>query len=226
MNDETMALDQGSSERRSTATSRLQQVLDNSSALVFAKDRTRPLPVRQPRVRARHRLRRGREMLGRTDDEVFPARARGTFPQQRPARAAARTAPSSSRRSPTSEAARARSSPRSFRCWIRPALPTQSAAWRRISRSASVWKRRSRPPRSPFRSPRRRRSTVSWPVTCATNLGVDGAFIATTEQGDGRSMRMLAFHLDGEVLENFAYPIAGTPCETVIGQQYRIYLRA
>jgi PAS domain S-box-containing protein len=54
-------------------------------------------------------------------------------------------------------------------------------------------------------------------------LDVDGAFIATTAPGDSCTMRMLAFHLDGEVRENFTYPLAGTPCETVVGSGFRLY---
>ncbi len=34
---------------------------------------------------------------------------------------------------------------------------------------------------------------------------------------------MLAFHIDGQVRENFNYPMAGTPCETVVGHEFRLY---
>ena len=54
-------------------------------------------------------------------------------------------------------------------------------------------------------------------------LGTDLAFIALPEPGDPPQMRMLAFHLDGDMVEDFAYPLHGTPCETVIGQCYRVY---
>jgi hypothetical protein len=34
---------------------------------------------------------------------------------------------------------------------------------------------------------------------------------------------MLAFYADGRLIEDFEYPLAGTPCETVLGQTYRLY---
>jgi len=40
---------------------------------------------------------------------------------------------------------------------------------------------------------------------------------------DATKMRMLAFCVDGRMIEDFEYALAGTPCETVIGQQYRIF---
>jgi PAS domain S-box-containing protein len=58
----------------------------------------------------------------------------------------------------------------------------------------------------------------------ATILGVDAAFIAAPgEDGDECSMHMHAFFLDGEIRDNFVYPIAGTPCETIVGRSFRIY---
>ena len=52
---------------------------------------------------------------------------------------------------------------------------------------------------------------------------MDGAFIATVASDKPCDLRMLAFHLDGEVRENFNYPILGTPCETVVGHGFRLY---
>jgi PAS domain S-box-containing protein len=57
----------------------------------------------------------------------------------------------------------------------------------------------------------------------AATLRVDCAFIATPHAEDPRSMRVHAFFLDGGVRENFDYSITGTPCETVVGQSFRIY---
>ena len=37
------------------------------------------------------------------------------------------------------------------------------------------------------------------------------------------SMRMRAFHLDGETRENFSYELAGTPCEIVLGNGFQHY---
>ena len=54
-------------------------------------------------------------------------------------------------------------------------------------------------------------------------LGTDLAFIALPDREDPARMRMLAFHVDGRTVEDFAYPLAGTPCETVLGHGYRVY---
>jgi PAS domain S-box-containing protein len=56
----------------------------------------------------------------------------------------------------------------------------------------------------------------------ATILDVDGAMITTPCDSSGR-MRVHAFFLDGEVRENFEYDLKGTPCENVVGGQFRIY---
>jgi PAS domain S-box-containing protein len=57
----------------------------------------------------------------------------------------------------------------------------------------------------------------------ATILKADIAFIALPEADEPCRLRMLAFFMDGTIRENFSYAARGTPCETVIGQQFRIY---
>ena len=58
----------------------------------------------------------------------------------------------------------------------------------------------------------------------ATILEVDAALVATPCEGpDSGKMRMHAFYLDGKVRENFDYALTGTPCETVVGHEFRIY---
>jgi PAS domain S-box-containing protein len=57
----------------------------------------------------------------------------------------------------------------------------------------------------------------------ATILEVDAALIAVSGEENPCNMRVRAFFLDGEIRENFDYPIGGTPCETVVGQAFRIY---
>jgi PAS domain S-box-containing protein len=57
----------------------------------------------------------------------------------------------------------------------------------------------------------------------AAILGTDLAFIALPDPDDPARLRMLAFYLDGRMIEDFSYALAGTPCETVLGQQYRMY---
>ena len=57
----------------------------------------------------------------------------------------------------------------------------------------------------------------------ARSLSVDVAFIALPTEHGSRRLRMLAVCLDGRLVEDVEYELAGTPCETVIGQTYRYY---
>jgi PAS domain S-box-containing protein len=57
----------------------------------------------------------------------------------------------------------------------------------------------------------------------AAILSVDAVFISTADPADPAQMQVRAMHLDGKVLENFSYGLAGTPCATVFGQQFRFY---
>ncbi|HYC44960.1 MAG TPA: PAS domain S-box protein [Burkholderiales bacterium] len=57
----------------------------------------------------------------------------------------------------------------------------------------------------------------------ATILEVDVALIAAPCEGATGRMRVHAYYIDGEIRENFDYPVAGTPCERVVGQSFRIY---
>jgi PAS domain S-box-containing protein len=57
----------------------------------------------------------------------------------------------------------------------------------------------------------------------ATILDVDIAFIALPRPDDPCRLRMLAYYVDGRIVEDFEYPIANTPCETVVGQRFQVY---
>jgi PAS domain S-box-containing protein len=57
----------------------------------------------------------------------------------------------------------------------------------------------------------------------ATILGVDGAFIAAFDPAKPGQIRVLAFFLDGGIRENFSYALAGTPCEVVIERGLQIF---
>jgi PAS domain S-box-containing protein len=58
----------------------------------------------------------------------------------------------------------------------------------------------------------------------ATILDVEGALIAGPQHETApEHMRVHAYFFDGEIRANFEYPKTGTPCETVIGQSFRIY---
>jgi PAS domain S-box-containing protein len=57
----------------------------------------------------------------------------------------------------------------------------------------------------------------------ATILDVEVAFIALPTPGDACMLGMLAYYADGRMIEDFQYAIAGTPCETVVGHEFRCY---
>jgi len=57
----------------------------------------------------------------------------------------------------------------------------------------------------------------------ATILDVECALIAALRDEDPESLYMLAWYVDGEVQECFSYPLAGTACETVVGKGFQIY---
>ena len=57
----------------------------------------------------------------------------------------------------------------------------------------------------------------------ATILHVEVAFIARYEPAQPDSLRMLAMYYDGQILQDIRYSLAGTPCETVLGQRFRAY---
>jgi PAS domain S-box-containing protein len=59
----------------------------------------------------------------------------------------------------------------------------------------------------------------------ATILHVDVAVVARHEPDQPDGLRVLALYCDGHVSRDFSYPLAGTPCGTVLGQHFRAYPR-
>jgi PAS domain S-box-containing protein len=57
----------------------------------------------------------------------------------------------------------------------------------------------------------------------AATLDVDWAFIALRDHERATCMHVLALWSDGRLSENFDYELAGTPCEKVVGRHFRIY---
>lgn len=57
----------------------------------------------------------------------------------------------------------------------------------------------------------------------AAILDVDVAFIAEVRQDDAATMHVLAFVADGAPSEHFDYALANTACATVVGHGFRIY---
>ena len=54
-------------------------------------------------------------------------------------------------------------------------------------------------------------------------LRVDVAFIAQFIDDVGGRMRGLACYIDGRWIPDFEYELRGTPCDTVVGREFRIY---
>ena len=57
----------------------------------------------------------------------------------------------------------------------------------------------------------------------ATILEVGIAFIALPKAGSVCKLEMLAFYMDGRIVGDFEYPMAGTPCEKVFRDGYNVY---
>jgi PAS domain S-box-containing protein len=57
----------------------------------------------------------------------------------------------------------------------------------------------------------------------AAILRVETAFISRYDSDQPQTLRMLAFQSDQQMQQDVSYPIQGTPCEAVLGQQFRVY---
>ncbi|NPC56326.1 PAS domain-containing hybrid sensor histidine kinase/response regulator [Caenimonas soli] len=57
----------------------------------------------------------------------------------------------------------------------------------------------------------------------ATILHVEVAFIARYGAAQPDSLRVLAMYNDGEIVQDVTYKLAGTPCQTVLGQRFQAY---
>ncbi len=200
---------------------RLQQVLDNSSAIVFAKDsRGRYLFVNREFERVTGHG--AAALLGRTDDEVFPPELAARF-RHNDLRVL------QERRSiEFEEAADFGGGTRTFISSKFPLLDSDGVAYAVCGMATDITERKHLEKAfsaAALAVSQSEEETLYRQLAryLFTILGVDCAFIATTAPGDASSMRMLAFHLDGEVRENFSYPIVGTPCELVVGQEFRLY---
>jgi PAS domain S-box-containing protein len=200
---------------------RLQQVLDNSSAVVFAKDRSgRYLFVNREFERVTGLA--AEQMLGRTDQQVFPPALAARFRhndlrvlQERQSIEFEETADFGT-------------GTRTFISSKFPLLDSNGVAYAVCGMATDITERKHREQAfsaAALAVSQSEEETLYRQLSryLATILDVDCAFIATTAAGEDRPMQMLAFYLDGDVRENFSYPLAGTPCETVVGQQFRLY---
>ena len=220
MNDVRKSLDLAERALQDSET-RLQQVLDNTSAVIFAKDNQgRYLFVNREFEKLAGRP--TSEVLGHTDDEVFPPQIATRF------RYNDLRVLHEKRAIEFEEAGDFGGGPRTFLSAKFPLFDADGQIYAVCGVATDITERKRL---------EEALSSAALAVSTseadslyrelarylATILGVDGAFIATIDPAQPGQLRMLAFHFDGQTRENFSYPQVGTPCETVIGHGYRFY---
>jgi len=220
MNDELTPLDRAERALQDSET-RLQQVLDNTSAVVFAKDvQGRYLFVN----RVFENLARcdvGR-ILGRTDEEVFPPDIATRF------RYNDLRVLHEKRAIEFEEAGDFGNGTRTFLAAKFPLFDSTGAAYAVCGVATDITDRK-RLEEALSSAALAVSQSEGEPLYgelaryLATILGVDAAFISTVDPTTPGQMQVRALFLDGEVKENFAYSIAGTPCETVVDHGFRLY---
>ncbi|HEX7374332.1 MAG TPA: PAS domain S-box protein, partial [Steroidobacteraceae bacterium] len=200
---------------------RLQQVLDNSGAVVFAKDnRGRYLFINREFERLTRRT--SAEIVGRTDEEIFPPELAARF-RNNDLRVLLEK-----RSFHFEEAGDFGDGPQTFLSCKFPLLDSENCVYAVCGMSTDISDRKrleeafsaaalavsQSEEETLYRQLARYLSTI---------LRVDSAFIATLVPERPGELRMLAFHLDGEVRENFNYPIRGTPCESIVGHDFHLF---
>ncbi len=220
MNDSQTPLDRAERALHDSET-RLQQILDNTSAVVFAKDsQGRYLFVN----REFQRLARcdADRIIGHTDEEVFPPEIAARF------RHNDLCVLHEKRAIEFEECGDFGDGMRTFLAAKFPLVDSTGAVYAVCGTATDISERKHL---------EEALSSAALAVSqaegealfrelaryVATILRVDGVFIATLTCGDSTQMRVRAMHLDGGVVENFDYQLEGTPCATVVGQQFRIY---
>ncbi|HWJ07273.1 MAG TPA: PAS domain S-box protein [Steroidobacteraceae bacterium] len=200
---------------------RLQQVLDNTSALVFAKDHAGRYLFVNREFEALSGF-SSAQMLGRTDEEIFPPDLAARFRhndlrvlRERRAIEVEETADFGQGR----------------RVYVASKFPLFDSSGRAYAVCGIATDITERKRLEDAWSSAALAVSQSEEVTLyrqlvrflATILGADAAFVATYDATLPQQLGMLAFFLDGEIHENFRYAATGTPCETVVGQQFRLY---
>jgi two-component system, cell cycle sensor histidine kinase and response regulator CckA len=220
VNDQPTPLDVAERALRDSET-RLQQVLDNSSALIFAKDpRGRYLFVNREFERIARRP--AGEIIGRTDEEVFPSDVATRF------RYNDLRVLHEKRAYEFEEAGDFGEGMRTYLAAKFPLFDAVGEAYAvcGVATDISDRKRLEEALSSAALAVSQAEGEALYRELArylATILRVDCAFIATHDPAGGGQMRMRAFHMNGETRENFNYALRGTPCEIVMGHGFRYY---
>jgi PAS domain S-box-containing protein len=200
---------------------RLQQILDNATAVVFAKDREgRYLFVNREFERVAGQPAAG--VIGRTDFEIFPADI------ARQLRHNDLQVLTGGRALAFEESAELGTAGRTFLTSKFPLLDADGRAYAVCGMATDITNRKR--VEEALRSAALAVSSAEDEslfrelVRClAEILGVEIVIIATFAPQDPARMRVRAMFVDGQVRENYDYALAGTPCEAVVGQGFRIF---
>jgi len=220
VNDQPTPLDVAERALRDSET-RLQQVLDNSSALIFAKDpRGRYLFVNRQFEQVARRP--SVEILGRTDEEVFPPEVATRF------RYNDLRVLHEKRAFEFEEAGDFGAGLRTYLAAKFPLFDASGEAYAvcGVATDISDRKRLEEALSSAALAVSQSEGEALYRELArylATILDVDAVFIATRDEATPAQMNVRAFHLDGATLENFSYELAGTPCEVVLENGFQHY---
>ena len=201
--------------------SRLQQVLDNSSAAVFAKDRNgRYLFVNREFERLVGLD--SEQLIGRTDRDIFPPDLAAGF-RRNDMRVLLE-----GRALEFEESGTFAGEQRTYLSSKFPLFDSDNVPYAVCGVATDITRRKQiesalSSSALAVSAERGRELFVGLSRYLAAILDVDVAFIAEMREDDPSTMHVLGFVNDGTPSEHFDYALADTACETVVGHGFRIY---